>query len=85
MSIVAEFPANKLEPWHAMFRGSVADSGMVMEAARNYGNHIVNCGYAKQFKIIGLDREDTVMIHCIPHDKPIDLLYYWKQVDENSI
>ena len=64
-----------------MFRGSVAESDAVMTAARNYGKHIVNCGYANQFKIIGLDHEDIVIVHCIPHDKPIDLLYYWKQVE----
>jgi hypothetical protein len=87
MSIVAEFPAKKLEPWHAMFRGSVADSVTVMKAARNYGKHIVDCGYAKQFKIIGLDHEDIVIVHCIPHTDSINLLDYWKQVeiDTNTV
>lgn len=87
MEIVAEFPAKKLEPWHALFRGSITDLDSLMETARNYGKYIVECGYASQFKIIGLDREDTVTVHCIPHDNHIDLLSYWKQVeiDTNTI
>lgn len=80
--IDAEFPAKKLEPWHAMFRGSISDADTVMTAARNYGNHIVGCGYAKEFKIIGLDREDTIIVHCIPHDDSINFFSYWKQVEE---
>lgn len=81
----AEFPAHKLEPWHAVFKGCNDDANDLVEAARQYGAHCVSIGLAKSYKIIGLTSENAVHMHCIPHthEYPVNVLDYWKQlVDE---
>lgn len=81
----AEFPAQRLEPWHAVFRGSSDCASELVESARQYGAHCVSVGLAKDFKIIGLSFENEVHMHCIPHESRVDLLDYWKKlVDDND-
>lgn len=80
----AEFAVDRLEPWHAVFRGSSDCVADVLESARKYGAHCMSAGLASDFKIIGLNIDDEAHIHCIPYDGPIDIFNYWKRIVDNN-
>ena len=78
----AEFSADPVQPWHAIFVGSTEQFATLYSTADSYGKHILSMGLAINYKIIGNVKDNKAFIHCIPYDGKNNMIDYWKKIVE---
>lgn len=82
--MLAEFPEQKVEPWHVIFQGSTSDVSDLIASARIYATNIVNLGFAKDYKLILFTKKHNIIVHCIPHSTEKQLFDYYEILLNNS-
>lgn len=76
--MLAEFPDQKVEPWHVIFRGSTDDISAIIASSRSYANNIISLGFAKDYKLISFTKDQGIIFHCIPHNTDKHLFDYYE-------